>query len=198
MGKTQGLVWALLVGMLPACGGGDGSSSGVDTGLPTTQKLSTLSDDEVKQVCHRVNEAATLTLTSTAVQQASCLSVGVKAGLTVSGSEVTIDVTKCQQAVDSCATKPTATTSTDDKQDCDSASAKDVDGCEATVGDYETCMNLLLGQVKHRLDELTCQNAMKIQSTGYDDKDPDPANIPQCQSIKTKCPDAELGLPTVN
>jgi hypothetical protein len=180
-----------VLGLIAGCGGDDGSS-GVTTGLPSQQKLSTLNDDEVKQACHSVSDAATMVITPTAIQRASCLSLGVQAGLSVSGTQAKVDVAKCQQAVDTCVTN--AGELMEEDADCDSASAKDVDGCEATVGEYETCFNSFLNQLQQRLTQLTCQNAEKLSESGYAE-DVDANSIPECQSLMTKCPDAELGLP---
>jgi hypothetical protein len=180
-----------VMGLIAGCGGDDGSA-GVSTGLPTQQKLSTLDDDEVKQACRSVSDAAMMVITPSAIQRASCLSLGVQAGLNGSGSEAKVDVAKCQQAVDTCVSS--AGKETKDNYECDSASANDVQGCEATVGEYETCFNSFLNLLQQRLTQLTCQNAEKLSGSAYE-QDVDASSIPDCQNLMTKCPDAELGLP---
>jgi hypothetical protein len=180
-----------------ACGGDD-SNNGFVTGLPAEQKLSTLSDDDVKKACRSVNDGATAVFTPTALKRAACVSVGLEAALTYSNDRVSVDVSKCQQAADACVNSNEQDDEVDievDLNDCDEASANDLKGCEATVGEYETCINMVLSEAQRMLSELTCQNAEKLASEEYDNDGVDPAKIPQCQSLMTKCPDAELGVP---
>src|SRR6185312_8719128 len=91
--------WVLAIGMMVGCGGDD-SSSGVTTGLPSQQKLSTLNDDEVKKACHSMNDGALMVISPDSLKRAGCVTVSIQAGLTVSGTEAKIDVGKCQAAVD--------------------------------------------------------------------------------------------------
>jgi hypothetical protein len=182
----------------PACGGDDDSPNGIDTGLAADRKLSSLSDGDVQNACRSINQGAAVAITPAELVRAACLPAGVQAGLTISGSDVSIDVTKCQKAVDACVAEDEDETEADvdymNDDDCDEASAEDLQGCDATVGELETCFNIMLNQTQQQLSAATCQNAENLDEQGYANE-LDPENIPECMSLRTKCPDAQLGIP---
>ncbi|HTU58955.1 MAG TPA: hypothetical protein VMF89_10990 [Polyangiales bacterium] len=187
-----------------ACGGDDDSSGGVVTGLPSEQKLSTLSDADVKKACQSVNDGASVVITPTAIKRVFCLEFAAPEAVTYSSAgKVSVDVAKCQQLVDTCVSNnededdDLADVEVEGVNECDEANANDLNGCDATVGEYEACINAVLGEMQRMLSELTCQNAEKISSEEYSN-DLDPAALPQCQTVMAKCPDTSLGIPFTN
>lgn len=202
MGETRKhWIWCVLALCGAAACGGDDDSGGIVTGLPAEQKLSTLTDADVKKACESVNVGASAIITPTALARALCVPLGVEAAVTYSNGAASVDLNKCQQVVDTCVSGADGDEDEDvaaddnDVNDCERSSANDLKGCEVTVGEYETCINLVLNELQRRLNELTCQNAEKLSSEEYSNDELDPSQIPQCQTIMTKCPDTSLGIP---
>jgi hypothetical protein len=206
MGKHLG--WRVLtVVLFAACGGDDDSSGGVVTGLPSEQKLSTLSDADVKKACQSVNDGASVVITPMAITRAFCMEGAAVSTVTYSSDgQATVDVDKCQQLLDACIESTKEGNSGDDVEsddeddgvnDCEKSSANDLEGCEATVGEYEACINTVLSEMQRILSQLTCQNADKIESEEYSN-DLDPTMMPECQKVMDKCPDNSLGIPFAN
>ena len=202
MGETRKHLgwWVVAWCALAACGGGDSSNSGVVTGLPAEQKLSTLSDQDVKNACRSISDGASVAVSPEALKRALCVPLGVQAAVTYANNQVSVDVSACQQVVDECVSDDSDPFEQDDadqetEDDCDDASADDLSGCEATVGEYETCINTVLSETQRRLSEFTCQNAETLSSEQYSQDELDPADIPQCQALMTKCPATPLGIP---
>jgi len=206
MGETRKYLRCCVLALLSvaACGGDDDGNGGVVTGLPAEQKLSTLSDADVKKACQSVNDRASAVITPDVLKRALCAQAGATFSVTYSNGTATADVDKCQEFANSCinSTEVEQDDGTDDdidvdaENDCEDASAADLAGCEATVGEYESCINAVLSKTQQMLAEMTCQNAEKISSEEYSNDEADPAEIPQCQVVMTKCPDTTLGIPT--
>lgn len=197
--------WSVFALCVAAACGGDSGSSGVVTGLPSEQKLTTLTDDEVKKACQSVNDGAAAVITKDALKRAVCVPLAVEAAVTYSNDQETVDVNKCQQIVDTCVSSSDdeddvddTLNDDDDDDDCERASAKDVQGCEATVGEYEACINQVLGEMQRRLSELTCQNGEQLRSEEYSNDELDASKLPQCQTLVNKCAGASLGIPFVD
>lgn len=197
--------WRVLtVVLFAACGGDDDSNGRVVTGLPSEQKLSTLSDADVKKACQSVNDGASVVITPMAIQRAFCMEFAAASTVTYSSEgKATVDVDKCQMLVDACVDSSNGDddeSSTDDDEevnDCEKSSANDLQGCEATVGEYEACINTVLSEMQRILSQLTCQNADKIESEEYSNE-LDPTTMPECQKVMDKCPDNSLGIPFAN
>jgi hypothetical protein len=203
MGETRKhLIWCVLALCGAAACGGDDDSSGIVTGLPAEQKLSTLTDADVKKACESVNVGANAVITPNALARAFCVPLGVEAAVTYSNGAASVDLNKCQQVVDTCVSSSSEAeddevveADEEDVNDCEQSNANDLKSCEATVGEYEACVNMVLSELQRRLNELTCQNAEKLSSEEYSNDELDPSQIPQCQTIMTKCPDTSLGIP---
>lgn len=201
--RSRLFLHTIALGLLTACGGSSGNS-GVVTGLPAEQKLSTLSDAEVQQACRSLDEGSRSVIPDSAFMRVACLPSGVQAGFTETSSGVSLDMAKCQSALDACVMELTKQSEgpvavkvpglEDDDDSCSDARATDVAGCDATVGEYETCYNLVLNEMQRKMAEFTCQNAETVYSSTYD-RSFHPEQIPQCQALMEKCPDAELGIP---
>lgn len=198
------LRWCLLAILsIAACGGDNDSNGGVVTGLPAEQKLSTLTDADVKKACQSVNDGASVVITPDSLKRAFCVPFAAEAAVTYSNDGTAmVDVNKCQEVVDTCFASTEEEegdeTEVDGENDCAEASAADLQGCEATVGEYEACINMVLSETQRMLAEMTCQNAEKISSEEYSNESFDVAEIPQCQTVMSKCPDASLGIPFAN
>lgn len=198
--------WRVLtVVLFAACGGDDDSNGRVVTGLPSEQKLSTLSDADVKKACQSVNDGASVVITPMAIQRAFCMEFAAASTVTYSSEgKATVDIDKCQQLVDACVESTNEDNSGDDEEaevdgvnDCEKSSANGLQGCEATVGEYEACINTVLSEMQRILSQLTCQNADKIESEEYSNE-LDPTTMPECQKVMDKCPDNSLGIPFAN
>ncbi|HET8937866.1 MAG TPA: hypothetical protein VFN67_30690 [Polyangiales bacterium] len=201
--RSRLFLQAIALSLATACGGSNGTS-GVVTGLPSEQKLSTLSDAEVQQACRSLDEGSQVVIPNSSFFRVACLATGVQAGFTETSSGLSLDTGKCQSALDACVKELTTQSEgdvdvkvagvDDNEEDCSDARSADVAGCEATVGEYETCYNLVLNALQRKMSEFTCQNAETVYSSTYD-RSFHPEEIPQCQALMEKCPDAELGIP---
>jgi hypothetical protein len=109
---------------------------------------------------------------------------------------LTVDVAKCQMITDSCIADPASAgvnvnTPVDTNIDCMGADTAEFAGCEATVGELEACFNSLFDAYTQVLASLTCNNGQKIAENGGPEET-DVSMIPECVSLKTKCPKVSL------
>ena len=193
----------LALGVLGACGGDDSNNSGgngnatVYTGLPSNRTLSSLTESEVQTACKGVSDAAASFATPEASLRSECFGKGLSGAISASSDgSLTVDVAKCQMLTDSCVADPASAGVAVDKEgdtgiDCMGADPAEFAGCEATIGEFEGCLNKILAAYQQVLASLTCSNGQSLVMNGG----PQPADtsmIPECMSLSTKCPKVEL------
>jgi hypothetical protein len=186
-----------------ACGS-DSSSKGADgevtvyTGLPSDQKFSSLTDAEIQSACKSVSEAAASFATPDRSLRSNCFGKGLAGAITASadGGSLTVDVAKCQMLTDACVADPASAGVEVDAEgdtgiDCMGADPAEFADCEATVGEFEGCMNKILASYRQLLSSLTCANGQTLLMSGGP-MPADTSTIPECMSLSTKCPNVEL------
>jgi hypothetical protein len=196
-GVAAAILLALAAQLVTACGDDDApSGTAVDTGLPENQKLSSLSDGDVKKACSGWAASINATLTQRELDRVACTPNAISAS--TSGAKV--DVAKCNDLVDMCVSSSVEHDDDDDMKvleddDCASSEVDDsLKECDATVGEYEGCAGAVLAQIKRQLSAIQC-------SAPLDDSQSNPvaldvSKLPACQAIRTKCPDVEIGSPS--
>lgn len=202
---------ALVLGVSGACGSDSGGSSGTGnggggggevtfgTGLPTDKTLSSLSNEDIQSACQQLNDSAATAFPPSVQVHASCFGQALSQAFTISadGSMASFDVAKCQMLTDACEADPeSAGVSVDDMPeeasiDCIDADTEELAGCDATVGEYESCLNKVLAAAKDLFASLTCDNGQRlIENDGVEEINA--LEIPECASLMNKCPDLEV------
>lgn len=154
------LVAALVVGA-SACTG--------FTGIKGSKKISELSADERKEACENTAAHFEEELGADTIKRAACVAGGVTAALFAGGG-----VPECEAAVDLCLMEATT-----EETKCN------VDGapsCEATIEEYEACMDEQIAGLRAFYDGYTCEAALS-GSAGEQ-----PMAGPECMALSQKCP----------
>jgi hypothetical protein len=207
------LACTLAVAALAACGddddeGGGGSSSGgggsIDTGLPASDKLASLNDEDAQQACKSTAKAFNNILPQAKLEQIGCALAAIQ--LTVAEKEGDVsssDVAACKEIVQDCLDGKLIddsgeavdidTTIADDSS-CDSASADDTfQDCQATVADYESCAGKVTSELKVRFSAISCdvlKDYAKFEASSQEEIDVSTAK--ECKALRDECPDLDL------
>jgi hypothetical protein len=185
------------------CGDDDNGSAGgggVVTGLPRSDKLSSLSDQDSMQACTKTTTALNSLLTKPEIKRLTCDGVAVESIVEDAQGDVdSSDIPMCKKLSSECQSSgeikdEDLVLELADEADCDGTKTEDMFGeCEATVADYESCMSRVMKELRTRFLSLTCDvlsDVSKIDETLNGDVDV--SDAPECQAIKTKCPDVDL------
>jgi hypothetical protein len=205
------LAYATALFTVAACGGDDddggstgGSTSGgkVSTGLPKTDKLSSLNDDDAQQACTSTAHAFNTILPDSKLEEIGCILVAITALIDENSGEVdSSNIAECKQITQDClAGKPIngetieVDTQIVDETSCEGASAGDTfSGCDATVSDYESCAGKVAGELKVRFSGISCdglKDIAKFQESVQAEIDVSTAS--ECKGLREKCPDLDL------
>lgn len=190
-----------VLGLVGACGSdsnSDGGEAVVYTGLPSDKKFSSLTDAEIQSACKSVSDAAASFATPDQSLRSECFAKGLSGAIKASadGSSLTVDVAKCQMLTDACVADPASAGVEVDAEgdtdiDCMGADTTEFGSCEATVGEFEGCMNKILATYRQLLASLTCANGdALVMSSGPEPVDT--STIPECMALSTKCPSVEF------
>ncbi|RLB45627.1 MAG: hypothetical protein DRJ42_29510 [Deltaproteobacteria bacterium] len=139
----------------------------VDTGLDRGKKLSAVTDAEAQAACMSVT---TETLAPEVSWERQCT------GAAVFGT-ATPDA--CAAARTGCLEMDPPPPEPTEPTDCSTASASDLAGCDATVGQFEDCMNASYTAYIDYINALSCADA------GMEFDEPNP---PECQTLEALCP----------
>lgn len=152
------------------------SSTGV-SGLPSGKKLAELTDEDVKTACEETKSSPLVT--EQELKRVAC--VGAGAGAISASIPQAQWPDACQAAYDNCVNAATTTKSTD----CSAQSASQFAGCQATVEEYEACLQEHADAVK--AFSFNCKDA--IQGTGKTDQ-LKPGQ--KCEAFAQLCPKIEI------
>jgi hypothetical protein len=205
MKSRQRILACGLFAMFAAGGCGDDDSrnpsgGGVVTGLPRTDKLSSLSDADSMQTCSKTTTALNSLLTKPEIKRLTCDGVAVESIVEdAQGNVDSSDIPMCKKLSSECLSSAEIkdgdlVLELADEEDCEDTTTEDMFGeCEATVADYENCMSRVMKELRIRFLSLTCDvltDVSKIDETLNGDVDV--SGAPECQAIKTKCPEIDL------
>ncbi|HKU38801.1 MAG TPA: hypothetical protein VJR89_11660 [Polyangiales bacterium] len=203
--QTRGAVCGVLL-LIASCGGDD--DGGVSSGLPPDEKLSALDGADAKKLCSSMAEGVNGVVSADDRERIACTVLAAPLSVTMSGSEIKGDVAKCKMLVDKCLSGDEISdedpsfelpeTFIDEKAECteSKASAK-LESCDATVSEFESCADGLIGALQDQLAILDCETLKdpKKLLEGNDDED-NPLEIdkqPACKALVAKCPDIDFG-----
>jgi hypothetical protein len=182
---TTTLTFTLLA--LAGCGGSDDSGE-VTTGLPASQALSDVTVEDATRGCEHMKGAIETRFNPTTMKPKVCTMVAVQLSTTESACTSLRD--QClQQDSSASGGDPSDEASFADQLDCSGTSVNQWDGCAATVGEMETCLNDMLDAVDVMLNTYTCKDAGKVEG---DLEFSEPATPSSCQSLQTKCPNLDM------
>ena len=192
------LMWLL------SCGDDDGGGTTVKSGLPATEKLSSLDDADAKKLCTSLADSFNNVLSQDELERIACtvlaLPLSIKQG---SGGKIEGDVAKCKMLVSMCLDgeeisdeEPAFTPPEGDLIDeatCENAKTDaNLDSCEANVGELERCASAQLRALSSRFDAFKCESLSDPEKL-MEMVDEDPEDAPECESFYEKCPDVSFG-----
>jgi hypothetical protein len=210
--RRQGTAVLFCALSLFACGGDDdsgngGGGGGVDTGLSSSEKLSSLDGAEGKKVCESLATSFNTILSASDRKKISCTVLALPLSITANASGMlTGDVAKCDGLVAKCMNGEKISDEAPvfevddefvDANECTEANATaNFSSCEATVGEFEQCVNQMRSLFLAKFKLIACASiADPAKLMAEAGADIDIEAEPKCEALTTKCPDLELGTP---
>ncbi len=187
---------------LAGCGDDDGGS-GLSTGLPEDKQLSELTVDDLMMACESVSASLGGIITAEDTKRIDCTARALPSSFMVKDGKATGDVAKCKQLVNECLAapaqpagdRPPIDTDLGDEMDCSAeGAAEQFEGCTATVGEYEACVNAVIGEFERFYTLISCDSLSNPEmvranaSAGIDIP-----GLPACQALPAKCPNLSFG-----
>jgi hypothetical protein len=195
------LAIGLLCTWLAACGDDDDGGSRVSTGLPASEALSSLDEEELTTMCEGVHATFKTSLSASDQERITCTALAVP--LSLSADQKTGDAAKCEMLVDRCMNGESISSATPaisfdiDWTDCEaSASAGFSAQCSATVGQLEACMSALADEFDRRWAFIQCAGLKDLEKLRAEVKgmsEFDAAQLPACKALADDCPGLEFG-----
>jgi hypothetical protein len=199
----------LLLGSLglAACGGdgdGGGSGGGVETGLDSDAKLSSLDEGDAQQACMALADSFNSVLTESDRKRITCtilaLPMSVKLG---EGNKLEGDIPKCKELVSKCNDGETISSAPpafdieevfiDDAQCKEDSTNENFSSCDATVAEFESCAEAMLKQLSKRFDVISCDALSDIEGLmNMDSEELEIQNQPECKALYSKCPNIDF------
>lgn len=181
------LALCAFVGLGVACGDDDGGGSGVtpvDTGVPEATVLGDVTPTQYMQICTSLGNALETNLSSERITRGLCEALGALA---------TDDAGSCRDVADQCVSEGAGGVDVGmPAEDFECADISGLEGCNVTIGEFETCVNDALRTLDRFFDELSCANAARVnQSTMPTPPEETPAS---CARLETECPGSGLDV----
>jgi hypothetical protein len=184
-----------IAGAGSACGGDDEKPE-ASTGLPTEAKLSELESSDAPALCDAIKAGVDQVLPDAEVKRLNCTFAAV-ISMNLTEASTGVDVGACESYVDKCiAGEKTSENGVSvdvgtwsSQTTCDQAAVTaDIGECEATVADYEACLNAALQDFASFRDAIRCsalgdrEKAQAVFSSM-----PDPTSSAACKPLEEKC-----------
>jgi hypothetical protein len=183
-----------IAGAGSACGGDGDKTPEASTGLPAEAKLSELESAEAPALCDAIEAGIDEVLPESEVKRLSCTFAAV-ASMSLGEESSEVDVDACESYVDKClAGEKTSDNAYVDvgtwssQTTCDqTAVAERIGKCDATVAQYEACLNAALQTFATLRDTIRC--------SAFEDPDKvrdvfsmlDPSLSDACKPFEQKC-----------
>lgn len=185
-----------------ACGDDDGG--GVSTGLPQDQPLSELDDGDVRMACEAAADGLDGVLSADERKRIECTGQALPLSINAAGSgQPQVDVGECRDLVQRCvggeeigesADAPALDLDFSSDVDCAGESmTAQFDDCDATVGQYEDCLNAVLAEMDRFFAMIDCDALADVESQDSLGGGLDLASLPACETLADQCPDVDLG-----
>jgi hypothetical protein len=182
MGARFCLLGCLAIFALGGCGGSSDSDGRprVDTGLPETKQLGELDDTEAGQACNATASALSAEFSAARQLEYFCTTLALV---------TTQTSTTCESQKNDCVQNPPDSFVAEDISfDCSTATASGLEGCQATVGELETCTEDLVIQTRTSLSIFNCSLAGDPEALEQAAMSVPEERPPTCQSISETCP----------
>jgi hypothetical protein len=182
------------------CGDDDGGG-GVSSGFPPSTMLSELSAEEVMQACSDLVLDLDVTLTAE-LDRVNCTlrAIPMSISVTLSGQAMG-DPAMCRDLRDRClggenigGADPVMVDPVGPSIQCGSpAAVTAAQSCDATVGEYEACLNAIVANAQSSLRMIDCSLVADPASL-QDAMQPPPPPQPQvCAELDAQCPQLGIG-----
>jgi len=198
--KSVRSIVALSILLATACGDDDDGGATTDTGLPPDQVLSELDSADAEQACNALVDSLENVLSADDQERINCTVAAVPESISVpiGGGQPQIDVGMCKELVNRClggeaiGTPGESPINLNFSEDitCDEPQVNgSLSDCDATVGEYEACINGWLAEIDRLFSAIDCdalRDPQDVQDTfgqGFD-----MASIAQCDALTAKCP----------
>jgi hypothetical protein len=189
--------------LFAGCGDDDGGSK-VSSGLPPNEKLSALDSADAQKLCMSLSDGLNGILTETERKRIACTVLAVPLSVTEVGGEVAGDVSKCQMLVSKCmggekiSSQPPEFELPDsfvDENQCSAANASsNLDGCDASVSEFENCADAIIGALDAQLAILDCKSLSNPEMLkNMDSSGLELDSQPACKPLGEKCPEIDFG-----
>jgi hypothetical protein len=183
-----------VAGSAYACGGDDGDKSPeASTGLPAEAKLSDLESADAPALCDAIEAGIDEVLPEAEIKRLGC-TIAAVISMNLSEESSKVDVDKCESYVDECiAGKKTSENgiSLDDwssQTTCDEpAVAKHIEACDATVAEYEACLDSALRAFAIVRDTVRCSAFKDPEKVRDSFTMPEPSLAEECKPLEKKC-----------
>lgn len=141
------------------------------TGINGNKKISELDADERVQACENTREYYEKKISEDDAKHVGCVTAGVLAASFGGG-----DVSICTGAYDECMAKPV------EQNEQDACEPGDDSTCDATISDYEDCLEEQVEEYKDLIDRYTC--ATGLDGSVSIEQEAGPA----CKAFYEQCP----------
>jgi hypothetical protein len=149
----------LLLALIKCSGDAQGGSGEINSGISSSKALSALTAQEAASGCEHMNDAVEAHFNRSSAKTGLC---------TLLGLALSPDESSCVSQRDACLKSESgdsASSSPADEFECSDASVEGWQGCSATVGDLEACLNDMLGAFDTLLSSYSCKDAGKATYT---------------------------------
>ena len=195
-----------VVASAAACGDDDSGDGGggrttIDTGLPATDTLDSLDEEDATQACVETAKSLNGVLAESELERISCVVAALSLILADNdGSLTSEDQAECKDITEECLNGEiggemiTIETNVVNEDDCvDAGASQTFEGCDATVADYERCAGKVASELRSRLLAIKCE-ALKDPSGLMRTltQEIDVSKAPECKAMRDKCPDIAL------
>lgn len=184
--------------------GSGGGSEAIDTGLQSSDKLSSLGDDDAVQACVSTAEAFNGILSQAKLKEIGCALAGISVIVNEKMGDVGAgDVAECEQFVDDCVAgkvrdengEPfTIKTQIVDAKSCSTANAGETfKDCDATVADYESCAGRVATELRKRFSSISCDSLKDFDKFQESTQGTiDVSKSAECKTLRETCPNIDL------
>lgn len=178
-----------------ACGDDDGNGNGnggsnarVDTGLPESTELQDVTAAQYEAVCDSVRDTLGQRFGAERMTRALC---------ELQGAALEDEPAVCREAADQCVTDVQnddsmffTTEDADVASDFECGEMSGLEGCDVTIGEFETCLNDTMTAVDTALAAVACDNAANVELTDVlaGDNLLEIEQPSSCQRLETNCP----------
>jgi len=179
--------------------GGTGGTVPVNTGLPPSKVLSSLTAAEGQTLCNSLVQTTQSVFGNGQLERFTCTISALPTSIRQNASGMAeLDRAACEQSVSSCIAEGGETTAQNNCAEADLSMA--FAGCEATVSELQACLGASLALMRALIQQVTCSAPLSELMMGSGFVEP-----VACETFDMKCPgglsaigDATDALPEID